>query len=96
VKGTNSWSGSGNVAGDVFYGRTGSGDPACNFKIVIEEAHKPLVYVRINVYGGFVDICQHRELKKGNYVVVGGELMNRKGREGTLVEVRCAKLVIEP
>jgi single-stranded DNA-binding protein len=94
VKGTNVWCGSGNVASDVHYGETGRGDSACNFRICVEEAHKPLVYVRVNVYGGNVDVCKMRSLGRGDYVIVEGELMNRKGQDDFLTEIRCKKIVI--
>ena len=95
-KGTNVWTGSGNVASDIQYGKTGKKDEdACNFRIAIEKAHRPLVFVRINIYGGNVDVCKMRGLKKGDYVIVSGELMNRDGRDGTITEVRCMDLVIK-
>jgi len=93
-KGTNVWHGSGNVASDVFYGKTKSGDDACNFKVAIEQAHKPLLYVRINVYAGHVEVCRKRQLTKGDYVVIDGELMNRRGQNDTLIEVRCKEIII--
>jgi single-stranded DNA-binding protein len=100
MKGLNNWHGSGNVSTDVSYGETKSGDKACNFKIAIERSHVPVVFIRINVYAGYVDVCEARNLKKGDYVVIQGELMNRQRIIGddkiTLVEVRCTGLVIEP
>ena len=38
-RGINSWVGAGNVASDVSYGQTHSGDDACNFRVAIEQAH---------------------------------------------------------
>lgn len=95
VLGMNVWSGAGNVASDVHYGVTGQQKSACNFKLCIEEPQRPMVYVRVNLYGENVDVCQRRALMKGDYVVVCGELMNRQGRaDDTLLEVRCTQLVI--
>lgn len=95
AKGTNVSALSGNVASDVAYGRTGRrGEPACNFRVVMEQAHRPLVYVRVNVYGGNVDVCKLRKLAKGDYVVIVGELMNRDGQDGMLTEIRCLDIVI--
>ena len=100
MKGTNGWHGSGNLSTRVSYGRTGAGDEACNFKVAVEKAHAPVVFVRINVYGGNVEVCKIRDLERGDYVVIEGELMNRKrviGSESvTLVEVRCNKIIINP
>ena len=94
MKGTNVWHGSGNIASDVHFGRTGKGDEACNFRLVVEQAHKPLLYIRINVYGGNVDVCRMRNLGRGDYVVIDGELMNRKGQDEYLTEIRCREIVI--
>jgi len=100
MKGINDWHGAGNLSTNVSYGATKSGDEACNFKVALEKSHTPTVFVRINVYGGFLEVCRARDLKKGDYVVVQGELMNRQREIGgdliTLVEVRCTGLVIEP
>jgi single-stranded DNA-binding protein len=96
MKGTNTWTGSGNVASDVLYGETKTGDKACNFKLAIEQSHKSLVFVRINAYAGNVEVCQARRLKKGDYVVVEGELMNRRGQDDTVTEIRCKTIVIPP
>jgi single-stranded DNA-binding protein len=93
-RGTNAWHGSGNVASDVSYGKTHGSDDACNFRIAIEQAHKQLLYIRINVYGGNVEVCRLRNLSKGDYVVIDGELMSRQGKETTVIEVRCKEIVI--
>ena len=97
MRGTNAWHGSGNVASDVSYGHTGKGEPACNFRIAVEQAHKQLTFLRVNVYGGNVEVCRLRGLQKGDYVLVQGELMNRSGHgqsNDTLTEVRCQEIVI--
>jgi len=93
-KGTNSWDGSGNVASDVAYGKTGRGDEACNFRLAVEQSHKPLLYIRVNVYGHNARVCRKRELAKGDFVVIDGELMNRQGHEDVLTEIRCREIVI--
>jgi single-stranded DNA-binding protein len=82
------------VAGDVLFNPTRKGDRAASFRIAIEQPHKTVVFVRINVYGGNVDAIRERGLKKGDYVVVDGELMNRRGPSDTLTEVRCSNVVI--
>lgn len=97
MKGTNVWHGSGNIASDVSYGRTGKGEAAANFKLVVEQSHKQLTFVRVNVYGGNVEVCRMRDLRKGDYVIVHGELMNRSGHQSygdTLTEIRCLEIVI--
>lgn len=93
-RGINSWDGSGNVASDVSYGKTSSGDLACNFRLAIERQNQQVSYFRVNVYGRNADVCQARQLKKGDYVVINGELMNRSGREEILTEIRCKEIVI--
>ena len=93
-RGTNSWDGSGNVASDVYYGKTSAGDLACNFRLAVEQSHKQLSYFRVNVYGRNAEICEKRRLSKGDYVVIDGELMNRPGRDDVLTEIRCKEIVI--
>jgi hypothetical protein len=93
-RGTNSWNGSGDVITDVTYSRTRSGDEACSFRIAVNQAHKPTLYLRINVYGGNVIVCRKRNLGIGDFVVIDGELMNRKGKDDVLIEVRCQDIVI--
>lgn len=95
-RGTNAWHGSGNVASDVAYGETRAGDTACNFRLVIEQPHKPLSYFRVNAYGRNASDCQNKKLAKGDYVVIDGELMNRQGKEELLTEIRCTEIVIHP
>jgi single-stranded DNA-binding protein len=100
VKGTNHWDGSGNVSTEVEYGETGSGEPACNFRIAVERSNKQLLFLRINVYGDLVSLCKVKDLRTGDYVVISGELMGRErrlgGRRVTLIECRCLELIINP
>lgn len=94
-RGTNSWNGSGNVAGELLFSQTtGKGEKAASFKIACEQAHKTTVFVRINVYGGNVDVLRERGVKKGDFVIITGELMNRRGQSDMLTEVRCSQIVI--
>ena len=93
-RGINSWVGAGNVASDVSYGQTHSGDDACNFRVAIEQAHKNILYIRVNVYSKNTSVCRMKNLKKGDYVVVEGELMNRMGKDDVLIEIRCKEIVI--
>lgn len=93
-RGTNVWVGSGNIASDVSYGVTGNGDEACNFRLAIEQAYKNVLYLRVNVYSKNASICRRKELRRGDHVVVEGELMNRRGNEDVLLEIRCKEIVI--
>lgn len=95
-RGTNAWHGSGNVASDVAYGETHAGDPACNFRIAVEQPHKQLSYFRVNAYGRNASDCRKKSLGKGDYVVIDGELMNRKGQDELLTEIRVTEIVIHP
>ena len=95
MRGSNRWSGSGNVASDVSYGKTNSGDLACNFRLAIDDGERTLTYVTINIYGKIVEICKDRGLKKGDFVIIeDSQLMNREGKFGLLTEVRCLKIII--
>ena len=93
-RGTNSWNGSGSLVSNVSYGNTRVGGPACNFKMAIDHPYKQKLFVRINVYGGNVNVCKKLNLRKGDFVVVDGELMNRNGHDEILTEVRCREIII--
>jgi single-stranded DNA-binding protein len=94
-RGTNSWHGSGQLVSDVKYGGTRNGGPACSFRIAINQLRKPTIYIRVNVYGGNVEVCRKFTLGKGDFVVVAGELMSRNGKDEVLTEVRCRDIVIK-
>lgn len=95
VKGTNSYDGSGIVASEVFFSSTGSGDKACSFRLAIEQNHKATVHIRVNAYGGIVDVVRRRRLSEGDFCVVSGELMNRRSRgQDLLTEVRAVDIAI--
>ena len=96
MKGINETSVSGNVTGDVFFAQTGRGEDACSFRLAITQAYKTTTFVRVNVYGGHVNVCKSRKLGKGDYCVVSGELMNRKVKGELLTEIRCQEIVINP
>lgn len=94
-RGTNSWNGSGTIVTDPVYNKTGAGGEACSFRIAVNQHHKPTLFIRINVYGGNASMCKKFLVKKGDFVVVDGELMNRQGRDEVLTEIRCHELVIQ-
>jgi len=94
-KGTNNWSGSGNVCSNVVYNKTRAGEQACGFRIVIKEPHMPPLYLRVNLYGANVEICKSFALTRGDFIVVAGGLMSRMGRDDELIEVRGKKIVIK-
>jgi hypothetical protein len=95
AKGINSFDGSGKVASEVLFSETRGGEPACSFRLAIEQSHKSTVFVRINAYGGIVDVVRRRELSSGDYCVVSGELMNRRSKDQDLLtEVRAIHIVI--
>ena len=91
---------SGNVGAQISFNNTSSGMPACSFFLASDRhAGRGSVvsaWVKINVYGDdFVRICRAR-LEKGGYVLVEGELMNRDGQLGELVEVRAREVIFLP
>ena len=94
-RGTNSWDGSGNVASDVAFGETSNMELACNFRLAVERANRQVAYFRVNVYGRSAEVCRSRDLRKGDYVIISGELMNRTGRDEILTEIRCKEIVIQ-
>lgn len=90
---------SGNVSGGIKYSETTNGSPTCSFQVASDrhaQAGKVVTaWVKVNVYGVLVKTCQ-TFLKKGCYVIVDGELMNRDGQLKELVEIRARELVFPP
>jgi hypothetical protein len=90
ARGTNAWSGSGNVGGDIEYGKTRDDVDICSFELIIEDKGQRTTCVRVNVFGpGLVGICRNK-LDTGRYCVVTGELMNK----GDQMEVRAKQVII--
>lgn len=89
----------GNVSGGIKYHETTNGTPTCSFQVASDrhaQAGKVVTaWVKINVYGALVGVCS-TFLKKGSYVIVEGELMNRDGQFKELVEIRARELVFVP
>jgi len=87
ARGTNLVGVSGNIGGEISFGETHGGDQFCSFQVAVEGRSKAVTWVRVNVYGPLVNICRDR-LKRGLYVSVKGELMNRSNNSD-FTEVRC-------
>ena len=93
---------SGNVCNMPHYGNTGNGAEVCSFRLVSDRAlgggNKISAWIKINVYGNdFVRVCRD-QIKRGAYVLVEGELMNRDwhcpdGHTQDLVEVRAREII---
>jgi len=94
LKGINVCSVAGHVASDVLMATTKGGDAACSFRFAIDQGHKSTVFIRINAYGGNVEVIKRRQMRKGDYAVIEGELMNRQGHNDVITEVRCENIVI--
>jgi single-stranded DNA-binding protein len=96
VRGLNRVIISGNISDRITYSQTGASVPACSFSLASDRHTSGDVvtaWVKCNVYGeGLVRICKSR-LHKGTYVLVEGELMNRDGHHGELLEVRVKDLI---
>lgn len=106
--GVNEQVGSGNVSGPIKFGTTNDGQVACSFILVMDKrvnrgdrpsGQAQTARVRVNVYGGLAKICEQK-LRKGGYVVVSGELMNREpsdsrsdGVSHLITEVRADDIV---
>ncbi len=87
---------SGNVSGDIRFGRLPDESPVMSFSMASDrktESGVITAWIKVNVYiGPLVDICQQR-LTRGSYVLVDGELMNREGQHGKLTEVRAQEII---
>lgn len=86
---------SGNVGGKIVDGVTGDKNPACSFSIASEAPGRGTTWARINVYGPLALQCKTR-LRRGCYISVEGELMNRDGHFGELTEVRAKEIIFYP
>jgi single-stranded DNA-binding protein len=87
----------GNLSDSAKFRETGSGKPCCSFKMACDRrgvgGDTITVWVKVNVYvEPLVELCRTR-LQKGLYLVVVGELMNRDGDRGELIEVRAQQLI---
>lgn len=97
-KGINKVIVSGNCSDSAQYHSTDNGTPCATFKLASDRrgANKGEVlttWIKINVYNEpLVRLCETR-LRKGVYVIVEGELMNRKGIHGEVTEVRARELI---
>lgn len=87
---------SGKAFGRFFFNETSNNRSAASFYVLSERhTHDSVVAVRVkvNVYGdGLVQLLRVK-LVPGVYVLVDGELMNRKGQHEEMVEVRAAQLI---
>lgn len=92
---------SGNVtAAPEFGNKTGDGAEVCGFTVASDRyasnGQTVTAFVKVNVYPeGLVRLCRDR-VKQGDYLIVDGELMNRDGRHGTLLEVRARDIIFGP
>jgi hypothetical protein len=95
MKGQNQVWLSGYVGGRIITGRTGGGNQAYSFALKSEDSGNNVTRVRVNAYGAIARKCM-RELEKGHYCSVLGELMNRAGKYGELTEIRAKKIDVFP
>lgn len=87
---------SGNVVGAANSVKSSSSVRATTFLIASDQVRNGVTitaWVRVNVYiEQLVRACSSK-LCKGGYVLVEGELMNREGKYGRLMEVRAKEIV---
>lgn len=88
MKGLNAVFVSGNVGTIEFSTTRERMDDVCTFTVASEKVRSRPTWVRVNVYGGAVESCR-THLRKGRYVVVQGELMNRQAGANLVTEIRC-------
>lgn len=96
MRGINRVTISGNVCGDANYGQLRDGTRCCSFSIASDRHTRGDVitaFVRVNVYIDVLTDLIRQKLRKGDYVIVDGELMNRNGTAEELTEVRAREIV---
>jgi len=93
MKGINVVTVSGNV-GTMYASKTGTGVTAYSMLIAVDSKKGTPVWVRVNVFGGLARKCNDK-IEKGDYVLVSGELMERKVSTDdiTLLEIRAKEIV---
>lgn len=87
---------SGEVVGRFSFSETTNSSAAASFYVLCERhTHDSVVRVRvkINAYGGGLVTVLRVKLVLGAYVLVDGELMNRKGQQEELIEVRATQII---
>jgi single-stranded DNA-binding protein len=84
---------SGNV-GSVNIGKTGVGVSAFSMMLAIDQRNNETIWVRVNVYGSLAKKCADK-VAKSDYVVVTGELMDRKksNDDSVFLEVRAKEVI---
>jgi len=84
---------SGRVVSTLF-GETSSEIPACSFVVKVNSSSGQSVFVRVNVYNKFAERCV-TNVKKGLYVIVAGELMQRKinDKDIVVIEIRAKNII---
>lgn len=85
---------SGNIS-KFWFGETSAGVLACGFNLASNQHSSRgtrTVWVKVNVYGEFVNVCKTR-LMKGLYVIVHGELMLREGQCCDHLEIRAHEVI---
>ena len=87
---------SGNLCSDGLFNTLKDGREVCSFKVASERRNGPdkvLAVIRVNVYNeNLTRICK-KFVRKGGYVQVEGELMNRPGKYEELTEVRAKEVI---
>ena len=89
---------SGNLGGTVTEGKTTDGTEALAFDVVCQslpgDLSKPTrVWTRVNVYDPALLARIRPRLKRGVYVQIHGELMNRRGQNTELLEIRATQII---
>ena len=87
---------SGEVQDRIRFGQTPKGIECLSFWLTCDRSHvvhNTVLNVKVNAYGEeFVDVCRDK-LEEGIYVLVEGELMERRFRGTLLTEVRANEII---
>lgn len=89
---------SGLAVGRISFDSTENGSEACSFEL---ETSRPAAngstiaaVVKVNAYGRLAEECRDC-LARNSYVVLEGELMNRRGKFGSVLEVRARDVLFD-
>ena len=88
----------GNVGRNISFDTTDTTkEAACSFRVFSDRGRGDnlvTAWVRVNVYGeGLVGLVRDR-IERGSYVLIDGELMNRRTKTGVYTELRARDIVV--
>lgn len=95
MRGINDVSYSGNVGHVASTTTHMKGDPICTFMVCSEKETNFATWAKCTAYGKLAEYCSDK-ISKGDYVIVSGELFNKKSRNSPHpeLEIKVTKKIV--